>query len=154
MPSLGAHVALSTATGGAVWAATGEWPALPIALATGVLPDADHLLDYYNWYVRGNRKRIFFIFHGWEYVLALLAAYMLFTSPLILAALVAYVTHVGSDQIFNSCYRWTYSIIARARFRFHAAKVAQWDLDTAYEALASSIPFGQRFVRDWFSKRT
>ena len=153
MPWLGPHIALSASVGGVAWAATGEWPAMPIALAAGVLPDSDHLLDYYRWYVRGDRTRVFFIFHGWEYLLVLVAAYLLFRSPLILTALAAYVTHIGSDQIFNSTYRWTYSVVARARFRFDASRVAAFDLDTAYEALLSSMPFGQRYLRDWFSRR-
>ena len=153
MPTLGPHVGLSASAGGAVWAATGEWQAMPIALGAGVLPDADHLVDYYFWYVRRNRSRAFFIFHAWEYLLALVAAYVLSESPLALAGLAAYTTHLGSDQIFNPTFSWTYSVIARLHLKFDAARVAPWDPNTAYEALIASAPFGRRILRDWFARR-
>jgi hypothetical protein len=153
MPTLGPHVGLSVAAGGAVWVATGEWQAVPVALAAGVLPDADHLVDHYFWYVRRNRARAFFIFHAWEYLLASVAAYVLFESHLALAGTAAYMTHLGSDQIFNPTFRWTYSITARTYVKFGAARVAPWDTHTAHEALIASAPFGRSILRDWFARR-
>ena len=60
------HTVASLGIGGSVWAATGSLMAVPAAAAAGVLVDADHILDYFNWYWRRDLRRVFLLLHGWE----------------------------------------------------------------------------------------
>ena len=151
---LGPHIALSSAAGGVVWAATGEAIALPAAVAAGVLPDADHLLDYYLKYVRRDFRFVFLLFHAWEYLAVGILVYALwFTEPWMLAVLLGYATQVGADQWHNMVKWDTYLITARARRRFRSVEVLGRTDFLAYHALVNSVPFGRRLLLPWFASR-
>ena len=151
---LGHHAAVSVAIGVGLWAATGDARTLPAAVAAGVLPDVDHLLDYYNWYIRRDTRRLILIFHGWEYLVAAVLIYVFaFTEPWMLAVVLGYASQVGTDQIFNGV-RWhTYSLLARASLGFDARRVVGRDMTQAYEALVDSLPVFRDPVRRWFERR-
>ena len=59
--------------GTGVWVFTGSPLALPAAVGAGVLIDADHALDYYNWYVRRDTRFLFLPLHALELSVVLLA---------------------------------------------------------------------------------
>ena len=121
MPGPVAHTAVSATIGGAVWAATGQPLAMPVAFATGVLVDVDHVLEYYLWYVRKDRRRALLVFHGWEYSLTALGVVLAVAfSPLALAAVLGHLGHLALDTAFNPVHRLMYWVWFRVwrRFRF------------------------------------
>ena len=91
--NLGPHVAVSAAAGAVLWAATGDVKTLPVAIGAGVLPDVDHLLDYYNWYVRRSYSRLILLLHGWEYLAAAgLIYFFVLREDWMLAVVIGYAT--------------------------------------------------------------
>ena len=103
---------------------------MPTAVGAGVLIDADHALDYYNWYVRRDVRFWFVPLHAWELsvvLLALLAVWYhslllallaVWYHPLLLAAALGHVGHLVADQVGNRLYPLAYSIGYRALRRF------------------------------------
>lgn len=155
MPSLGPHVAMSAAVGVGTWAATGQEAAVPVAMAAGVLPDADHLLDYYLWWVKRERRYLILFLHGWEYLLLGVGLYLfVLREPWFLAAILGYTTQVGADQLFNGV-RWhTYLITVRAARGFRAiTSISDESISRSDNALIASLPFGRDRVRRWFDNR-
>ena len=130
---------------GAVWAATGEWIALPAAVAAGVLPDADHLWDFYVKYVKRDQSKLFLLFHGWEFLLAAVIVYIAgYREPWFLGAMTGYATQIGGDQVFNNV-RWhTYFLSARIWLRFSEEKVIGERQIHAYSALVNRRPCAGR----------
>ena len=96
------HTVVSTGVGVGVWAATGSPFAVPAAAAAGVLVDADHLLDYYLWYGRNDKRRLFVLLHAWEFAVAGLALVAAFGGgPILWAAVLGYLSHVVGDHVAN-----------------------------------------------------
>ncbi len=148
------HVIASSAAGAGVWAATGEPVALPVAVAAGVLPDLDHLLDYYFRYIRHDWRRLYLLLHGWEYAAAMIAVYAFWLrEPWVLAALLGYATQVGGDQLFNRPQWHTYFITARAINRFNFERVLGRQDHGGYMAVVAAVPFGKDRLRKWFEAR-
>jgi hypothetical protein len=146
---------MSAAVGVGTWITTGQEVAVPLAVAAGVLPDADHLLDYYMWWVKRERRFLILFLHGWEYLLLGIGLYLfIFREPWFLAVVLGYATQVGGDQLFNGA-RWhTYLITVRATRGFRASKaVIDEAIPTSANALISSLPFGRNWARRWFDKR-
>jgi hypothetical protein len=111
------HLAVSAVIGAAGWLVTGEPLAGVAALATGVLPDLDHAVDY-AYYRRTGEHRLVLLLHGYEYVvLGMIAAYTL-ASPVLWVATVAYLVHLLADQAENKTRPLTYSLLYRAGHRF------------------------------------
>ena len=151
---LGPHLAISTAVGGAVWAVTGEPLAVPAAIAAGVLPDADHVLDFYIKYVRRDRRFLFLLFHGWEFLAAGIVLHLtLFSQPWALAAVLGYAGQLIADQAANRVKWHTYFITARAALGFRSVRVLGRDDSRSYLALVESLPFGRSWLRSWFQAR-
>jgi hypothetical protein len=148
------HTVLGAAAGGVAWATGGSPWSVLIGTAAGVLPDADHLLDFYNWYIRGNRKKWLLLFHGWEYLVLMVIAYFAIGTPSwLLAVILGYATQIGADQIANPSYWHTYSITSRMMKKFNREAITPNHPDVGYEALVRSIPFGKERVRKWFANR-
>ena len=102
-----------------MWAATGEPLALPLALATGVLIDADHLIDHFDSRERGVKRHMWRPLHAWEYVavgVTILA--VIWPHPLFLAALLRYISHVVIDQVMNETHPLAYLIAFRIKKGF------------------------------------
>ena len=137
-----------------MWAFSGEPNALPAAVAAGVLPDADHLLDYYLWWGRRERRFLFLLLHGWEYLIAGAAAYMWFIrEPWMLAAVVGYGTQIGADQLLNGTRWYTYSLLGRALLGFRVDRISTGWNPRSSSAVLRSLPFGRDAVRRWFISR-
>ncbi|MBM3948072.1 MAG: hypothetical protein FJ312_02300 [SAR202 cluster bacterium] len=144
MPGPVAHTAVAAAVGGAVWAATGEPMAMPVAFGAGVLIDVDHVLDYYNWYFRRDRRYTFLVFHAWEYAAAGLAlAAGVWQHPLAFAAVLGYIGHLTLDNIANPVNRAMYSLAYRAWRRFDR-KVLIFEERTLQQTLRRYIPLWER----------
>jgi len=96
------HIAISTAIGLTVAVTTDTPWALATTLATGVMIDTDHALDYYHWYVRRNTDRVFYLLHGWEYAVMLaVVGLALSWHPLAVGAFLGYLSHIVADQLAN-----------------------------------------------------
>ena len=125
-----AHAAISLAIGGVLWATTKSPYSAVAALATGVLVDLDHLLEYYRWFVKEDHSRVVYFLHSYELVVpALLAGYLSGWDPLILGVSMAFIGHLLTDQIANPVQPFTYFFTYRAlkRFRRRALVNAEWD---------------------------
>jgi len=119
------HTVISSAVGGGVWVATGSIAAAAVAVGVGVLMDVDHLLDYYQRFAKGKHDKIYVLFHGWEYSLAGLGVLALFFQPpIFIAAVLAHLAHVITDQWHNGFSRFGYSITFRAIKGFNVAAIA------------------------------
>ena len=140
------HLVLSGGAGALVAATTGTaWP-LVAAIGAGVLVDADHAVDYYYWFVRNRRDRVFYLLHGWEYLaLLFFAAHVLTWNPLVLGAAVGYSTHLLGDQFANRAYPLTYSLVYRVSRGFLIDQVSRWVIDSPPE-LSDFVPLGHRIV--------
>ena len=136
------HTALSVGIGSAVWAATGEALALPAAFVAGALNDADHLLDYYLWYVRRDRRHLFLFFHGWEYaIFGLVLSLTIWRDPILLAAALGHLGHITGDQLFNRLKnKMAYSIVYRMRTGFDRERLIGEMPSTMSQALDHNIP--------------
>ena len=119
------HTVISSAVGGGVWLATGSVAAAAVAVGVGVLMDVDHLHDYYQRFAKGKHDKIYVLFHGWEYSLAgLVVLAIFFQPPIFIAAVLAHLAHVITDQWHNGFSRFGYSITFRAIKGFNSASIA------------------------------
>ena len=134
------HIAVASAVGLGVAAATQSPWAVVTALGSGVLVDADHAIDYYRWFVLRKRERVFYLLHAWEYLpLLVLASAISGWNPLLLGATAGYLSHLVADQWANKAYTFTYSIIYRAAHGFNMQKVSPWRIDGSYENLVELV---------------
>ena len=148
------HTVISSAAGGVVWAVSDSPEAGVLTVGVGVLMDLDHLYDYYQWYIRRKRNRIYVLLHAWEYsvVGVVLPASVLY-HPLFLAAVVAQLSHVATDHFHNRLSRFGYSIIYRLLKGFDAAQVSpHYDVVYAYRSWPRLVPLGKR-LEPWFQRR-
>ena len=153
--NLQSHVALSAVVGGGLSVAEGDPWLLGVTMAAGVLPDADHAIDFYNWYIRRSPHRLILLFHGWEYLAIAIAIYSLvLTEPWMLGIVIGYATQIVGDQIFNRAKWHTYLITARAANRFRWEGIVEMRAaDQGYESLMRSVPIFREPIRSWFERR-
>ena len=125
-----------------MWGVSGSPLAVPAALAAGVLIDSDHIFDFYNWYVRKDRRRVFLLFHAWEYTaLALTLALTVWHHPAVLAGVLGHLGHLVSDQLANHPrHPLGYSVIYRLFIGFDNGRIFPETPPTLSEALHNSIP--------------
>jgi hypothetical protein len=145
---------VSGAVGGGIWAATGSPAAAGLALVVGVFMDLDHLYDFYQWYIRGRKNKVYVFFHAWEYsALGLALLGLVFYHPLFLAAVLAHLGHVASDHFHNRLSRFGYFILYRMIHKFDPAVIMphQNVLDS-YRSWPRMLPFGRR-LEPWFQRR-
>ena len=156
------HSAISAGIGAGVWGVTGSPVAGGVALGVGVLTDVDHLFDYYQWYVRRKKGKIYLFFHAWEYSIAgLLVLAFAYYHPVLLAAVLAHLAHVATDHFHNQLAPWGYSIFYRALVRFDTTRITpNHDVLRSYESWLRMVPFGKRFepwyqrkIEPWFRSR-
>ena len=115
------HTAVSGGVAGIVLATTGSTPAAGLTLAVGVLLDLDHLYDFYQWYVRRRADKIHILLHAWEYsIMGLVVLGWFFYHPLVLAVVVAQLSHVATDHLRNRLSLFGYSITYRVIKGFDA----------------------------------
>ena len=116
--------------------------AVPAAAVTGVLLDVDHTLDFYYWYVKKDTRRLFLLFHGWEYAVVGIALIIgVWDHPVLVAGVLGLLGHLLGDQIANRpAHPLAYSIIYRARTHFGRQHTFRETPSTLSEALHKSIP--------------
>ena len=149
------HLVLSVASGGVGWAATGEWGAVPIAVAAGTLVDVDHIPDYVWNFVLGRTPVMTLVFHAWEWPcgLLVLGGWTGF-SWWLTAAVVAYGLHLTVDALFNNVDFTRYSIVFRALSGFRRAKLTpQWTAQKSREEINVEAPAVAAVV-DWLQGLT
>jgi hypothetical protein len=117
------HVIISTTVGAIGWLATGDPAAGVAALATGVLPDIDHIADYsyYRW--RGTHRLILPL-HGYEYAFLGIAVALLTSNQILGVATLSYFIHLLADQIENRTHKLGYFLLFRARHRFRIESIS------------------------------
>lgn len=117
------HLAISTIVGAAAWWQTGTAAAMGAALAGGVLPDLDHVVDYAYYYWR-RKHRLILPLHGYEYAVVGLICAVLWSAPLIAVATLSYFIHLLADQVENQTNRFGYSILYRTWQRFRLEQIS------------------------------
>lgn len=138
---------MSVGIGAGVWAATSSPGAVAPSVATGVFVDVDHVIDFYNLYIRKDRRRLLLLGHGWEYTALGFAVYLsIWGHPWMLAAVLGHLGHLISDQIRNRPeHPLGYFITYRASRGFRRQRVFSSIEPTLSKALSASIPFWDRF---------
>ena len=148
------HTVISGALGVGVGAATGSPEAGATALGVGVLMDVDHLFDFYHWYVRCKGKRIYLLFHAWEYSAAgVIALAVVFFHPLFLALVLAHLAHVATDHFHNRLPPWAYFISYRIARKFDTAYITPgYNVMYSYKTWHRMLPFNSK-LSPWFRRR-
>ena len=132
-PTLHALVAGSLGIG--VYKTTGSWEGGMATLAAGVLPDVDHLLDYFNWFVRRDTRRLFYLLHGWEYLgLFLLIAAVLSWPWVVAGIILGYATHIVGDFLTNHRLASFYLLTYRAQRGFRRREIVPTHLHSRFDA--------------------
>lgn len=146
------HVAAST-TAGAFVAVTSDVPAaVPVAIAAGVLPDTDHLLDFYWHYFRRSRARLFVLFHGWEFLAVMVGLLIYFDTWWMAAITWGYFTQIALDQIANKAKWYTYFFSWRLSRGFRRRESYGGDNPGLYKAFTDSLPWIGPRLEPWFEK--
>ena len=157
------HLLVSSAVGGVVWVATGSPAAAGVTVAVGVLMDTDHVYDYYQRYARRKYGRIYLPLHAWEYSLVGLGFIAMgLNHPIFLGAVLAHLTHVGSDHWHNGLNKFGYSITYRAIKGFNSESIVHHrEMAHAAHNHSNRFTFDRRFslwcrakARGWFLRRT
>lgn len=101
------------------------WPEQAAMLATGVLVDADHLVDYLLFRQAGRRRWLVLPLHGWEYGAALLlSSCAIRWRGLVRAAALGLLLHLLLDQATNQPgHPAIYSLLFRLHHRFAADRL-------------------------------
>jgi len=148
------HSAISAVIGAGVWGVTGSPAAGGVALGVGVLTDVDHLFDFYRWYIRRKKGRIFLLFHAWEYSMAgLLLVGLVYYHPLLLAAVLAHLGHIATDHLHNRLSPWGYFITYRVLVRFDTARITpNHNVLHSYQSWPRMVPFGKR-IEPWYRRK-
>lgn len=137
------HALASTIISGILYSVFKSWGLAAASFISGILVDLDHVIDY--WIEHGlqfdlkrffkyfdeknfeNRKRLYFIFHAWEWLIILFVVARLTDWNLwVTGLLVGYGQHIILDELYNSFkYRirpfvWGYFLLWRWKngFRF------------------------------------
>ena len=156
------HSAISAGIGVGVWGITDSPASGGAALAVGVLTDVDHLFDYYLWYIRRKKNRIFLFFHAWEYgIIGILVLGFFFYHPLLMAAVAAHLGHVTTDHLHNRIAPWGYSMTYRLFVKFDRRRITpNHNVLRSYQSWLHMLPFGsrlepwyQRKIEPWFQSR-
>ena len=98
--------------------------AVPVAVATGVLIDSDHVTDIFSHVFMGPRRHMIRLFHAWEYTAAGFIALGFWYHPILLAATLGHLSHLVLDQATNEVRPLAYSLIYRIRHRFARTKLS------------------------------
>ena len=92
--------------------------AVPVAVATGVLIDSDHVTDVFDHEFMGPGRHMVRVFHAWEYTAAGFIVLGFWYHPILLAATLGHLSHMVLDQATNEVRPLAYSLIYRIRHRF------------------------------------
>ncbi|KKN70537.1 hypothetical protein LCGC14_0429680 [marine sediment metagenome] len=147
------HATTGAAVGSLVAWGWNEPLAIPLGVAAAVLPDVDHIFDFYWHYVRRSRKRLFILFHGWEFVI-LLHLYQFFDHSWWASTIsLGYASQIILDQIGNNAKWNTYIFSWRAWNRFRRFESYGKDSPGFYKAFTQSVPWLGPKMEPWFKQR-
>jgi hypothetical protein len=121
------HVVFSAVISASLYAATDSWQPAAASLASGILIDLDHVIDYAVEYgppldlkrflrlvYEARYKYVFYIFHAWEwFILGTAAAWATGWNVYSAGLLIGYGLHLALDQIGNKGSTWTYFMLWR-----------------------------------------
>ena len=131
------HISISILISTLIWWIFSSWIIALSSLASGVLIDADHGLDFLiefrkRFTVRelieafNSRKldRVRLVFHSWELLLLLvIATYLLNWNPWVAGILIGFGQHLIFDQVFNHTKGFAYFLLWRWRNGFRYSKL-------------------------------
>ena len=141
------HSIVSAGLGVCLWAFTNSIWAAVITFLSGILIDADHLLDLILVIRASRRTRVIIFLHAWEWALALLlAASLLSWNPIVTALAIGVSGHLLTDQIANGLPPLTYFIIYRARKRFSGPVLDPHPLNKFLTPARVGLPFGRQLL--------
>lgn len=107
------------------WFITGDARSLPLALASGTLPDVDHGADYL-WYALCKEHRLLLPLHGYEWTLILFIwTFRRWGWGLATVITSSYLLHLLADQFENQTRPLGYFILFRLRKRFRLADISR-----------------------------
>ncbi len=133
-----AHIYASIAAGGAAYWLSGSSGLSMACLLSGILLDADHLLDFHllsgerftlkgflSWCYELKWKKIYLVLHSYELYILLLLAARVFPSRAFTGVLLGMGLHLLMDQAGNTALnKWFYFIIFRYRAGFVKSAMA------------------------------
>ena len=119
--NLSQHVAVSTIVSGILYILFKSWSMTIAALLSGIFIDLDYYIDYLIEYGspfdfkkffytinEEHIKKLYMIFHGWEWSVVLLAiGWLSGWNHWVIGTLIGYGHHMITDAIFNT--NWTLS---------------------------------------------
>ncbi|MBI5742068.1 MAG: hypothetical protein HZA16_15325 [Nitrospirae bacterium] len=130
---LGHHIAFSTAVSGVLYMISRSWGLATACFLSGIFIDLDHVIDFlliYGWpfsfkrffnvfYHEMGFKKIYLLFHAWEWLLLLFAAaWASGWDPWLTGLFAGCGHHMFLDYLHNGGYIRSYSIIWRWKNRF------------------------------------
>ena len=124
--------------------------AVPVAVATGVLIDSDHVTDVFYPVFMRPRRHMLRLFHAWEYTAAGFIALAFWYHPILLAATLGHLSHMVLDQVTNEVRPLAYSLVYRIRHRFARTELGnKWSEDSALRRRSPTPPWGRIEPTGW-----
>lgn len=135
------HTLASLGVGVGVWAVTDSPLAIPVAFAAGVLPDLDHIIDFFDPKENGRSILMLRPFHAWEISMVSLMAVLAFSGgDLFWAAVLGYLSHLALDQTANRVHPLAYCLTFRVLKGFQRRHLSPRIYDPDYLAAKESMP--------------
>jgi hypothetical protein len=106
-----------------------------LGMMVNIFIDLDHLIEYLVFsrrfrlreFLSGahfeEKKKIFVVFHGWEYVILCFILWILTTRSVFLVLGIAIGTHLLFDQLTYELSPWTYFVTYRLKNKFAIKKI-------------------------------
>ena len=142
------HTLASLGVGVGVWGVTGSPLAIPVAFAAGVLPDLDHITDFFSRLdPKENGRSILMLrpFHAWEISVICLVAVLAFSwGDLFWAAVLGYLSHLILDQTANRVHPLAYCLTFRILKGFRRRHLSPRVYDPDFVASRHSMPLWGR----------
>ena len=143
------HTAASLGVGASAWFITGSHLAIPVALVTEFFVDLDHVTDLFDSQDHGRHRHMLRLFHAWKYLLVTLVVVLAFSQhPMLLTALLAYLSHLLLDQLANRVHPMAYFIVYRAAHGFRTNHLSLNKCGESFRSSDCSIPLWGR-VEPW-----
>jgi len=132
------HVVVSAGVAFGFQAIVNSWPATVVCFLSGVLIDIDHYIEYYifkkkwPWRYRdllnfcdyNDERKVFLIFHGYEYLVALwLIIYFFHLNSIFIGLALGLTVHLVFDQFTNPTRPLFYFITYRIAHQFEKSKM-------------------------------
>ena len=120
------HALFAGAAGTVVWALSDSPEAVPVAMVTAVLVDADHVFEVFAPRIARSSGLTFRFLHGWEYgIISFALLLVIGLEPLFMAAVLGYLSHLFLDQISNRKHILYYFVVFRALRQLRRRRAAR-----------------------------